>query len=254
MGVVATVCVPGAAHGQDCWVPEPLFPQSRASATGSFAVRASAEWAAGYVPPFRAGARDRGAAGIDGVVRIAPVELRARWDWLVDAAPAGTTTGPGDVHLGTVVTLARPGDFDVTLGWEAKLPNASDEGELGTDETDVLFGASGGWTGDELSARLGVGLAVLGNPLRFANQDDVPLVRASAAWERGAFAVIGRAGLDAPTARNPARADGELAVRWGTRWHVLARAGGGFVPAAADWRAGLAVGYAGTLPGRRPGA
>ncbi len=220
----------------------------------TFAVHAGAAWSVGYVPPFRAGARDRGTAGLAGVMRVAPFEVHARWNWLSDTTPAGTVSGPGDLSLGTVATLARPGPFDVTLGWDVKLPNAADEGELGTDETDVRFGASTGWRGGDFSARLGVGLAVLGNPLRFANQDDVPLVRAAGAWERGSLGIIGRFDADIPTARNPARVEGNVALRWGTRWYGLAHGGGGFVPAAADWHVGFAVGYAGTLPGRRPGA
>ncbi|MFN7142493.1 MAG: hypothetical protein ACK4YP_01855 [Myxococcota bacterium] len=242
-------------RGDDGWVPEALFPRPPDPATGTFGVRTGVDWAAGYVPPFRAGARDRGAAGVDATFAFAPFEARLTWDWLVDVSDAtGVTSGAGDLRVGTVVTLARPGPFDVTLGWEAKLPNAADEGELGTDETDILFGATGGWRAGPWAARAGVGLAVLGNPLRFANQDDVPLLRASLAWEEAPFAVIGRASADLPTARNPARAEGDVAVRWGSRWHVLVHGGGGFVPAAADWHAGFAVGYAGALPIRRPGA
>jgi hypothetical protein len=235
-------------------MPEVLFPRSGQTATGTFAVAAGAEWAAGYVPPFRAGARDRGSAGADGIVRLAPVSVRARWEWLLDAASAGTTSGPGDLRLGTVIGLTRSGPWEATLGWEAKLPNASDAGELGTDETDVLFGASGGYAAGPFAARVGVGLAVLGNPLRFANQDDVPLVRADVAWSRGPFAAIGKAALDVPTARNPVRASGEVALRYGATWYGLVRGGGGFSAAAADWRVGLSVGYAGTLPISRPGA
>lgn len=236
-------------------MPEALFPRPATPATGTFGVRAGLGWSAGYVPPFRAGARDRGAADLDASFVVAPFEVRVGWGWLVDSTEgSGVTSGAGDLRVGTLVTLARPGPFDVTLGWEAKLPNAADEGELGTDETDVLFGATGGWRTGPWTARAGIGLAVLGNPLRFANQDDVPLVRAHLRWEEGAFAVIGRASADLPTARNPARAEGDVAVRWGSRWHVLLHGGGGFVPAAADWHAGFAVGYAGALPVPRPGA
>lgn len=233
---------------------EALFPRSGEIATGTFAVSTGGEWAAGYVPPFRAGERDRGSVGVDGIVRLAPVTVRARWDWLVDAAPAGTTSGPGDLRLGTVIGLTRSGPWEISLGWEAKLPNASDAGELGTDETDVLFGASGGYAAGPFAARVGVGLAVLGNPLRFANQDDVPMIRGDATWSRGPVAVIGKAALDVPTARNPTRASGDVAFRYGATWYGLVRGGGGFSAAAADWRVGLAVGYAGTLPVPRSGA
>lgn len=252
---VVAVAAPGAAHGQDCWAPGSLFPRTDAPATATFAIQATSGWSAGYVPHFRAGERDRGTAGVDAMVELAPFEIRAQWDWIADVTPAaGLTTGPGDLRLGTVVTPWRARGFDVTLGWEVKLPNASDEGEIGTDETDVRFGATGGWQSGAWRARVGIGLGVLGNPLRFANQDDIPLVRSEVAWERAPFAVIGRASLDVPTPRNPIRADADLALRWGRRWHVLAHGGGGLVPAAPDWHVGFAVGYAGPLPGSRPGA
>lgn len=252
--IAVGVLGPGAAHGQDCWIPDPWFPRSAPSATGTFAAAIGGEWAAGYVPPFRAGARDRGSIGVDAIVGLAPFLVRARWEWLADVTAVDTVSGPGDLRLGTVASIWRPGPFDVTLGWEAKLPNASDAGELGTDETDALFGASLGYARGPVAARLGVGLAILGNPLRFANQDDVPLVRADASWGRGPFALVGEAWADLPTSRNPPRAGGDLGVRYGTSWFGVARGGGGFSAAAADWRVGLSVGYAGTLPERRSGA
>ena len=224
-------------------------------ATGTYAVQTTAGWSTGFVPHFRAGARDRGAAGVDARVHIAPFDVRARWDWIVDHTPAGGFVhGPGDLRLGTLATVARPGAFDFTLGWEVKLPNARDEDEIGTDETDVSFGGTAGWRGGALHARVGVGLAVLGNPLRFANQDDVPLARAELGWTRPPFAVVGRASAELPTARNPVRAGGDVAVRWGERWHIVVHGGGGFAPASADWQVGMAVGYAGPLPVARPGA
>ncbi len=244
----------GAAHGQDCWRPDVLSPVSAGIASPSFVLASQVDAALGYVPPFRAGERARTVASVSGGVRIAPVELRANWGWIVDASEGGgVVNGPGDVRLGTVVTLARPGAFDLTVGWEVKLPNAADEGELGTDETDVTLGVTAGWARGPLSARLGAGLAILGNPLRFANQDDVPVARASLAWDRGPFRVVGEASADLPTSRNPARIEGDVALRFGTRWFGLVHGGGGFVPAAADAHVGLAVGFASALPNRGSG-
>jgi hypothetical protein len=183
------------------------------------------------------------------------VEIRVAWAWLADWSAAGeAVNGPGDVRLGTVVRVASPGAFDLTLGWEAKLPDARDEGELGTDETDITFGATAGWRRGAFSARVGAGLAILGNPLRFANQDDVPVVRASFGWERESLGIIGRGALDVPTERNPVRADGDLAIRFGGRLFGLVHGGGGFVPASADWQVGVAVGYAAPLPTTGGGA
>ncbi len=249
-GSVVAMCLrSGAVHGQDGWQPEALFPHRDEIARTSFAAVTGVDGAIGYVPPFRVGTRDRLSPFVGASVRLAPFEFQASWGWIVDASKAGGTVhGPGDLRLGTVVTLLRPGEFDFTAGWEAKLPNASDEGEIGTDETDVTFGVSGGWRRGPVAARLAVGLAVLGNPLRFANQDDVPLLRGSVAWTPGLVRVVGAASADFATARNPARIEADVALQVGSRWFGLVHAGGGFVPASADWHAGLAVGFVSALP------
>ncbi|MDP2304863.1 MAG: hypothetical protein Q8P18_02425 [Pseudomonadota bacterium] len=249
MSVVATVLRSGAVRAQECWQPSALSPPGDQIASNSFTSLAGVDGAVGYVPPFRVGTRNRLTPSVSASVRLAPFELQASWGWVVDASEAGGVVhGPGDLRLGTVVTLAHFSEFDVTAGWEVKLPNASDEGEIGTDETDVSFGATAGWRRGPVSARLGVGLAVLGNPLRFANQDDVAMVRGSVAWTSGFVRVIGRASADLPTPRNPVRSEGDIALQLGTRWFGLVHAGGGFVPASADWHAGLAVGFASALP------
>lgn len=249
VSIVATGLRSGAVRGQDAWQPASLFPPRDQTASDSLGVIVGIDGAIGYVPPFRVGTRDHYTASVDANARLAPFELRAGWEYVVDTSEAGGMSyGPGDLRLGTVVTLARPGEFDFTLGWEVKLPNATDEGEIGTDETDVSFGASGGWRRGPVAARLGVGLAVLGNPLRFANQDDVPMLRGSFGWSPGPVRVIGRASADLPTPRNPARVEGDVALQVGTRWFGLVHGGGGFVPASADWHAGLAVGFVSALP------
>ncbi len=228
-----------------------------AAVTGEASV--AGQYASGAVPEFRSGERDRLTAEIDARVRLQAVELHVSWGWVTDWIEAGeTVTGPGDIRLGTTVRVLRRGPFDLGIGWEAKLPDARDEGEIGTDETDITVGAWSGWRRGPWAAQMGVGLAILGNPLRFANQDDVPLVRASLSWaplseERGVLAVIGRASLDAPTARNPVRAQGDVALRYGSRWFGVIHGGGGFVPAAADWHLGAAVGYSVGLPARDTG-
>lgn len=253
-GVLAMVLNSGAAHGQDCWRPDVLSPVSGGIASPSFVLASGADAALGFVPPFRAGERTRAVASVSGGAFVAPFELRANWGWIVDASEGGgVVSGPGDLRLGTIVTLARPGAFDVTAGWEVKLPNAADEGELGTDETDVTLGVTAGWSKGPVAARLGAGLAVLGNPLRFANQDDVPVARGSLAWDRGPVRIVAEAAADLPTPRNPARIDGDVAFRYGTRWFVLVHGGGGFVPASADAHVGLAVGFASALPNSRSG-
>lgn len=249
LSVIATGLRSGSVRGQDLWQPSALSPLADRSATNSFSAVLGVDGAIGYVPPFRVGTRDRYTGNVGASVRLAPFEVRASWGWIADASEAGGMEhGPGDLRLGTVVTLVRSGELDVTAGWEVKLPNASDEGEIGTDETDVGFGVTGGWRRGPVVARLGVGLAVLGNPLRFANQDDVPMVRGSLAWEPGVVRVLGSASADLPTLRNPARIEGDISLQVGTRWFGVVHGGGGFVPASADGHFGLAVGFASPLP------
>lgn len=249
---IAGLAAGGGARGEEAWMPDGAYPAEEAPAAGA---RASGDLGFGYVPPFRVGERDRVAAGIDGALWLRPIELRVHWDWLADRTDAeGWVNGPGDVRLGSVVTLVRARGFDATLGWEVKLPDAADGSGLGTDETDALFGATGGWSGGEWSARVGVGLGILGNPLRFANQDDVPMVRGRAGWARGPVGVLGALDADLPTSRNPARIQGDLGVRVGKRWFGLVHGGGGFTPAAADWHLGLSFGRTVALPVPRPGA
>jgi hypothetical protein len=250
--VIAGLAATGPVRAEDAWVPDGVYPAQPAPAA---AARVSGDVGFGYVPVFRSGERDRVAGGIDGAVRLAPVELRVHWDWLADRSEAaGWVNGPGDVRLGTVVTVFDRSGFDTTLGWEVKLPDAADGSGLGTDETDALFGATGGWTGGPWSARLGVGLGILGNPLRFANQDDVPLVRARLGWSRGLVGVHGALDLDLPTSRNPSRCDGDLGLRVGKTWFGYVHGGGGFTPAAADWHLGLSFGLSAPLPAARKGA
>lgn len=239
----------GPAHGgDDGWAPALAAPAAR----GAAEVAAGAVYAPGYVPPFRAGARDRLAFGVGG--RWMPddrVQLSLGFDGLSDRSAAGTVTGPGDVRLGATVRVAQVGPARGWLGFAAKLPDARDESELGTDETDVTFGGGVEVHGGPLRAFAGAALGVWGNPLRFANQDDVPLLRAGAVWDRpGGGLQLGVAfDADVGTARNPARVQaggwvrGEL--RTGAVRPFLELGGGaGLTPAAPDGIGTAALGLA----------
>jgi hypothetical protein len=139
------------------------------------------------------------------------------------------------------------------LGWSAKLPDAKDEGELGTDETDVAFGGAAELHVGPWRVLAGAGLGVWGNPLRFANQDDVPELRATAAWSPGPGLNAGVAfNADVGTARNPARlvAGGWLRASLPlgatvTRGFIEVAGGAGLTPAAADGIAALSFGLGG---------
>lgn len=238
----------GPAHGDDGWAPALVVPVAR----GAAEVAAGAAFAPGYVPPFRAGERDRWSFGVGG--RWMPddrVQLSAAFDGLSDRTAAGVSSGPGDVRLGATVRVMSVGPVRGWLGFGAKLPDARDESELGTDETDVDFGGAVEVHGGPLRAQLGAGLGVWGNPLRFANQDDVPLLRLSGVWDGlgGAVQLGATANVDVGTARNPARAVvgawARGALPWPTVRPFLELSGGaGLTPAAPDAFVGASVGAA----------
>lgn len=204
----------------------------------------------GYVPPFRAGERARGAVDLDLAGRTAAgTLLRMHGDFLRDdCAGAEPVLGPGDLRLGAHQPLTRGRGIEAGLGFEAKVPSARDEGELGTDETDVLFGGALGWSDGRWSAGVAAGLAVLGNPLRFANQDDVPMARAGVGWSAGAWSAGALLVADVGTARNPARVSLDAGVEAGRRWTARLGGGVGLTPAAADGYASLALGWRSPLP------
>ncbi len=205
------------------------------------------------VPPFRVGARDRGAVTVGAAGVLGPVQVRASGDVLRDQTADGDVAiGPGDLRLGTVVARPFGLGFAASLGWEVKLPNAADEGELGTDETDVLFGAGFGWASGPWWTRGSLGLAVLGNPLRFANQDDVPMARLGGGWRTDRASVSAALRADFATARNPARTAVRVDADYGGP--VFVRIGGeaGLSPAAPDWGARLGIGVRFPVPVRAP--
>lgn len=206
------------------------------------------------MPPFRAAERDRVSMGIEGFAALGRVQVRAGWSWLRDSSAAGApASGPGDVRLGTAIAVARlqaggAGTVRLWAGWEAKLPNAADEGELGTDETDALFGGTVAWTRGGWDARLGVGLGILGNPHRFANQDDVPLLRARVERAVGPVRLAPWLDADLATSRNPARVQVGGEALAGERAFVVLGGAAGLTPAAPDWSVTAGLGWRAALP------
>lgn len=254
IGVLGTTLFAHPARGADLWAPAAWFPQTAEDASLSWGIAARGGWEDGLVPPFRAAERDRFSMGAEGFAALGRVQIRGGWSWLRDASVAGAPMGgPGDVRLGTAVAVARvapPGAGTLRLwaGWEAKLPNAADEGELGTDETDALFGGTVAWEGGGWDARVGVGLGILGNPHRFANQDDVPLVRARVERAVGPVRLAPWLKADLATSRNPARVQvGGEALAGGPVFVVLGGAAG-LTPAAADWSVTAGLGWRPALP------
>jgi hypothetical protein len=87
-------------------------------------------------------------------------------------------------------------------------------------------------------------MAILGNPLRFANQDDAPLLWLTAALPASArLALSGRIGGAMATPRNPSRLSSTLSATWGCPWQVGVTGEIGLSPAAADLGATLWLGH-----------
>lgn len=192
----------------------------------------------GVVPPFWAADRDRSQAELEGVWRPGPgLQLELDVTALRDRYPSGLEArGWGDITLGTWARLARaPSGAGLHLGWRVKLPNATDGDELGTDETDVVALIAGHAPLGPLTLGLTGGLAILGDPLQFANQDDIGLSWATATLPVGPVVVSGRAGGAWPTGRNPGRLEAGLGVEGQCPWLFGGEATAGLSPAAPDW-------------------
>jgi hypothetical protein len=199
----------------------------------------------GVVPPFRAAPRRRSSVGVDFRWRVSErVRLDGAWSWVRDDLPAGHAVhGAGDAELGVWAGLFKTPSAALGVGWAVKLPNAADEGELGTDETDVsVFSTlSTSLAGVELSA-LG-GVAILGDPNRFANQDDAALIGLEAARIVGPVHFRSTVGGTLGTTRNPARLSGAAGL-WGGCPHRLGtEVQVGLTPAAPDWGLRTWVGF-----------
>ena len=209
--------------------------------------RAVAGLSQGAVPVFRAAERDRLSATVVAGWRVAkPVHLDLRVSGLQDRYASGARqTGWGDIRLGTGLSLWEGGgqmEPGFGLGWQAKLPNAQDEGELGTDETDFRVVGHLAMGGTTRVAIVG-GLDILGNPLRFANQDDVPLSWLQVTHGLGPLSLSSRIGGGWATSRNPARHELDFAVEGSCPWRMGAEGVLGLTPAAPDWGVRLWVGW-----------
>ncbi len=236
------------ARASELWAPAPVLPEGGAEplAAAGLAVR----YDAGSVPSFLSGERDRLAVGVAGAAWVDErVCVRAEWAWLRDTSVAGgPVAGPGDLRIGTAVALVRSARIHAGAGWSVKLPNAADEDGLGTDETDAAFGVWAQLRGASWRVRADAGLSILGNPLRFANQDDVPSLGARGEWDLGPVTVGPVVAAEPATARNPARVSLGGRAEVGDAVFASAEGWAGLTPAAADFAGAVLIGWRG--PGR----
>jgi hypothetical protein len=251
IGVLVGTGIARAEEWEASWRPDPGC-EGEAELRYALAVRGW--YRAGYVPPFRVAERDRLAMGVQGCMGIGSrVQVAADWDWLRDASAASIASGPGDIRLGTSVALIeRRGERvqgAMGLGWAVKLPDAEDEEELGTDETDVDIGAWGQLISGPWRLEAGIALAIWGNPLRFANQDDLVLLQLEGGWSHGAIS-LGPVVLAVPESdRNPTRISTDFFLQAGSQWFVRAQGGAGWAPASPDWQGGVSLGWRGASQG-----
>jgi len=221
-----------------------IWPQMTHLDSVDWSVQTEVRRISGWVPPFRAAERDRWASGVRASYRpAAPVLLDLRWGWLWDRSPSGTeVSGPGDLRLGVHADHDFNG-WELGGGWQVKLPNAQDEGELGSDETDALLVGTVGYRWENAVLRAQGGLDIRGDPIRFANQDDIPVAWLSGVARLGPIDVLGRVGGDLATKRSPARLETALGAAAGRHVRVGLEVSAGLTPAAANWGAGAWLGW-----------
>jgi hypothetical protein len=229
-------------------IPE-TWPSTDPLATPGGSVDLAVSSEHGFVPPFRAGERNRLRGRLSSTwIPVSGIVLDGSAEFLRDHYPDDhVVAGPGDVELGVLVGRSWPlggetGRFAAALGWRVKFPDAADEGELGSDETDVAPLAALAVERGRLRCVFAGGLAILGNPLRYASQDDMPFLRLRLLETPDAAASTKGPGLGLSTglawafatSRNPARGEVEAGVSVGRRWILGLDVAAGLSPAAPD--------------------
>jgi hypothetical protein len=116
------------------------------------------------------------------------------------------------------------------------MPNAQDTSGLGTDETDVSIGAYGRWSNENIGLVAGGELQILGDPLQYANQDDVLLIGAAIDATRDKFQFRGRITARLESPRNPLDLKVGLGIqRRQGNWGYGINSTAGLSPAAGDY-------------------
>ena len=222
-----------------------VWPGDNGLATPDVSIRLSAFHSDGYLPAFTSAERkiSGGEGELSGWLDDR-IYVNVRGDYRREIAISGAQdVGPGSLRLLTLANVWQ-GGVDIQLGWMGLVPFTRDHGEILSDELDVHLLA--GLSTDAGTARLGLtgGMAILGNPLRFANQDDAPLLWLTAAVPASPrLSLSGRLGGALPTARNPSRLSSTLSATWGHSWQVGVAGEIGLTPAAADLGGRLWLGH-----------
>lgn len=245
LALVLAGCPRGSAWAAPELGPDALLPLGTPGL--ALGLDVGAGW--GLSPPFSMASADLAHLGLS--VRWAPApqtELRLRMEGLRGSWPDGTAIlGPGDLRAGAAARVL-PGQGPRPAAWldvGVKLPNAADEGGLGTDETDVHAAVRLRWVGERGALTATGGLLILGDPLRYAAQDDAALVELSGAWTLGSVQLLGQVGGRLASPRNAADLCARVGAEWGRpegAWRVGAELGLGLTPAAPDAQARLWLG------------
>lgn len=211
-------------------------------------IQLGASWRAALVPPFWTEARDR--LTVDAAAHWRVIPSLALWLELDalrhDRLARGSRTGAGDLRLGTTVRAFPGADGGLVEGgasWWVKLPNADDELELGTDETDIGGLLHLALRPGPVLVHLAGGAELRGDPARSQTQDPVALLRAGLGTDLGVVEPALDWELQLATDRQEPRSELALALRRRCPFFVALQGSAGLFPASPSWSAHLRLGY-----------
>jgi len=200
-------------------------------------VRAGGAYLGSHLPPFWNEPRNRAQGEFN--LRWAPSS--AAWldvsvdAWRQDRHENGNVfSGPGDITMGGRAWIWQAPVF-TGVAFAVKQPNADDERQLGTDETDItLLATSGAWLGQTWIQVHG-GAAFLGDPHRFSSQDVAPTVITSAVYEREIIVLHSFINGTMETTHNPSQWSMTIGGEGRCPRLLGAEATVGLSPAAPNW-------------------
>lgn len=227
--------IPGtaAASSDPIWLP--LSPIANSSSL----IELSSTFERDFAPLFRAAEVDRYRLALGG--RYAPHNRILLYGHLpLDGSQ------PGDASVGVRAALWQQRESQAGIAWWSTIPlNSLDRGAPDGDELGVTIAVHAGAAMGPLSATALVGMAIRGDPLRTASQDDLPLSWAQVVWPVRRCQLQARLGGTWATARNPARVTAVGGANWPITpgWTLGLEAGAGLTPAAPNWSSRLWVGW-----------